>query len=223
MNIKIVAVVMLFILGALFCYNKLDKNVEGFDISKDCPNLLIKKGKKLHLIYKNKAKIPGVNPVIFDNLEEYVEFLEWQRAKNIKCPILYFEETYDVQNNRTFRMLPDPIEKQSGLPTVKKTQIPLQPLYDANHDDLPYNQNSSAGFDPQDQYVGAFTPLDRNFNFQGEKSINPMDTNWGGALYSRKIVNAVTSNKKKKSDKIKERNFNTTNKEVNRPILNALK
>ena len=99
-------------------------------------------------------------------------------------------------------MLPDPIEKQSGLPTVKKTQIPLLPLYDANHDDLPYNQNSSAGFDPQDQYVGAFTPLDRNFNFEGEKSINPMDTNWGGAIYSRKIVNAITSNKKKKSDKI---------------------
>ena len=223
MNFKIICVLTLFILGSIFYSNNLNKPLkEGFDISKDCPNILVKKGKELHLIYKNKARVPGVNPLVFDNLEEYVEFVEWQRSKNIKCPILYFEETYDAQNNETYRMLPDPVEKQAGLPTVKKQQIPLQPLYDANHDDMPYNRNSFAGFDPDDQYVGAFTPLDRNYNFEGEKSINAMDTNWGGTSYSRNIVNAATNNKVKKSDKNQKEIASRYNKEINEPIIRAL-
>lgn len=221
MNFKIVCVYLLFILGAIFYSNNYYKNKEGFGVSKECPNLLVKKGKEIHLIYKNKAKIPGVNPLVFDNLEEYVEFAEWQRAKKIKCPILYFEETYDAQNNQTFRMLPDPVDKQAGLPITKKQEIPMQPLYDANHDDMPYNRHSYAGFDPDDQYVGAFTPLDRNFNFDGKKSINAMDTNWGGESYSRTKVDSMnpgSSNKNKNQKEIIER----YGKEINEPIIRAL-
>tara|TARA_B100001057_G_scaffold498702_1_gene606658 strand:+ start:3323 stop:3991 length:669 start_codon:yes stop_codon:yes gene_type:complete len=222
MNFKIICIILFFILGFLFYSTNLKTQKEGFSISKDCPNLLVKKGEKIHLIYKNKAKIPGVNPMIFDNLEEYVEFLEWQRSKNIKCPVLYFEETYDAQNNRTFRMLPDPVDKKAGLPTTQKKQIPLQPLYDANHDDAPYNRNSFAGFDPQDQYVGAFTPLDRNFNFSGEKSVNAMDTNWGGVMYTRNIVDS-TNKKSKKSQDIQKEIQSRYGKAINEPVVRALK
>ena len=54
MNFKIVCVYLLFILGAIFYSNNYYKNKEGFGVSKECPNLLVKKGKDIHLIYKNK-------------------------------------------------------------------------------------------------------------------------------------------------------------------------
>jgi len=54
-----------------------------------CPNLLIQKGPKYYLYNSNVAQVPGVNPIEFNNLEEYTEFLEWQRAFGIRCPVLY--------------------------------------------------------------------------------------------------------------------------------------
>ena len=183
---KIFVIVTIFILGLLFCGNyKHDDLVEGFSNS-ECPNLLIQKGKELHLIYSGKAKIPGVNPIKFKNLEDYNEFLNWQRAKGIRCPVLYFQQTYDAQNKKGYRMLPNMTEKQGGLPSA----APKQPLYDANHDDKPYNINSYPGFDSQDQYVGANTPLDNMFESHDKVSSNAMDVNWGGAAYSENSVSS---------------------------------
>ena len=195
--IKIAIMFLIFISGFVFFYNHTPKK-EGFDISMDCPNLLIQKGKKLHLIYKNKARVPGVNPLVFENLEEYVEFIEWQRTRGIRCPILYFDQTFDTQGNIGYRMLPDPVDKNGGLsshiPPPSKMP-PVKPLYDANHDDPPFNKNSNAGFDPEDQYVGAYTYLDRNFDSQEKPSINAMDTGWGGVAYSRKKVESLNLDK----------------------------
>ena len=95
---KLIIIAIIFILGLLFCCNYKHSDIkEGFESSSECPNLLVQKGKELHLIYSNKARIPGVNPIKFKNLEDYVEFLNWQRAKGIRCPVLYFQETYDAQ------------------------------------------------------------------------------------------------------------------------------
>ena len=186
--IKTCIIVIIFLLGLLFCmrYSHSDL-VEGFASKGQCPNLLVQKGNEIHLIYTNKARIPGVNPVKFKNLEEYVEFLDWQRAKGIHCPVLYFQETYDAQNNKGYRMLPDLVEKQGGLPTAPRTASE-QPLFDANRDDMPFNQNSYPAFDAQDQYVGAYTPLDKIFKSNEPVSASPMDVNWGGKKFSEKQV-----------------------------------
>jgi|TARA_B100000795_G_scaffold150866_1_gene113022 hypothetical protein len=185
---KIFIIIIIFILGLLFCGNyKHCDLVEGFSNS-ECPNLLIQKGKELHLIYSNKARIPGVNPIKFKNLEDYNEFLNWQRAKGIRCPVLYFQQTFDAQNKKGYRMLPDITEKQGGLSSAAIAE--KQPLYDANHDDAPYNVNSYPGFDAQDQYVGANTNLDDIFNSSEKVSANAMDVNWGGAAYAEKSVDS---------------------------------
>lgn len=196
MNIKLSLIAIIFVLGLLYCFNNTSKEaIENFetinklDIANECPNLLIQKGNKLHLIYKNKAKIPGVNPLVFNNLEEYVEFLDWQRSKGIKCPVLYFQKTYDAQNNSGYRMMPDVIEKQGGLSSFAPPQAQMQPLYDSNHDDPPYNKNSYPGFDADDQNIGVYTPLDRDFHSNEEKSANAMDLQWGGLEYSDDQVN----------------------------------
>ena len=177
-----------FILGIIFCTsNTTESFYEGFGNKDNCYNLLIKKGSKLHLLNTKKAKIPGVNPIIFDNLEEYAEFVEWQQHMNIKCPALYLEETYNTQNKKGLRMLDDPINPKAGLSSNISREAPSQLLRDANRDDPPFNENQYAGIDPMDQYVGVQTPLDKVTSNAFEHS-SAMDNKWKGPTISREIV-----------------------------------
>lgn len=191
MNTKLIVIVFLFLIGLYFCSNyksgDLLENYQNFDVS-NCPDLLIKKGSQLHLLNSKKAKIPGVNPIKFNNLEEYAEYVKWSKKVGIKCPILYYEQTYNTQNERGFRMLDDPLNPSAGLPSNIQRQAPRQMLTDANRDDPPYNQNNFSGFDGQDQYIGVKTPLD-NINLQSDKgSLTPIDSNWCGASCTEKAV-----------------------------------
>ena len=168
----------------------LNSKSEGFEsyfenIPSKCPNVLIKKDGKYILKNNRKADIPGVNPIEFDNLEEYVEFIEWQRSQGIRCPVLYLEETNDAQGGISYKMYDNPRNPSYGLPPrrLKKEQK----LVDAMH-----NKGSYPGFDEQNQYVGVFTPLDALHNVENttaialeEPSDNAMDTNWGGTDFSR--------------------------------------
>ena len=63
---------------------------EGFNTD-NCPNLLIQKGSEIHLVNSNKAEVPGVNPITFKNLEEYVEYMKWMKANNINCLFIHIE------------------------------------------------------------------------------------------------------------------------------------
>ena len=60
----------------------------------ECPNYLVEENNKIYLYNKKKTNIPGVNPIIFNNLEEYVQFLEFQRSKGIHCPVLELKKSY---------------------------------------------------------------------------------------------------------------------------------
>ena len=94
--------ILVFLIG-LFFYSKGGAS-DGFTTRSPsqprCPNLLIQKGSRFYLYNSKLAQVPGVNPVEFDNLEDYTEFLDWQRSQNIRCPVLYLQETYDTQGNR---------------------------------------------------------------------------------------------------------------------------
>jgi hypothetical protein len=98
-----------------------------------CPNMLIQKGAAFYLYNTKLAEVPGVNPVRFNNLEEYVEFLDWQRSQGIRCPVLYLQEVYDSQGNMTYKARPCVTEPQGGLPPTTAsldanvTQFPSRP------------------------------------------------------------------------------------------------
>jgi len=81
-----------------------------------CPNLLIQKDSKFYLSNSKLAEVPGVNPIQFDNLEEYTEFLDWQRSQGIRCPVLYLQSTYDAQGKQVYKARPSVSEPQAGLP-----------------------------------------------------------------------------------------------------------
>ena len=89
--------ILIFLMGLYVssCYGN-GKIFEGFEgKDKRCPNMLVQIDKNYFLYNSNLAKIPGVNPIRFNNLEEYVEFLDWQKSQGINCPVLYLQKTYD--------------------------------------------------------------------------------------------------------------------------------
>jgi len=178
-----------------------------------CPDLLIQKGSNFFLYNSKLAQVPGVNPIEFGNLEDYTEFLDWQRSQGIRCPVLYLQETYDAQGNRVYKARPSVSEPQAGLPPSSAAPVgvasqvkpiaeaSLDPvgdqaypnptlLVDATRNDPPYNKNSYPAYDQTDYYVGTTTPLDK-MNFQQEKapvSPDPMDPNWGGSDYTQSLI-----------------------------------
>jgi len=199
-----------FLIGLYFYIKYSDpKSLESLENNKTprCPNILIQKGCKFYLYNSKVSKVPGVNPIEFSNLEDYVEFLDWQRSRGIRCPVLYVQQTYDAQGNPVYKVRPSVTEPQSGLPPSIATSIgniihedsvntniavPPNPtlLVDATRNDKPYNMNSYPSFDQTSYYVGTTTPLD-DMNTQNENMLfspNPMDPNWGGADYTDKLI-----------------------------------
>jgi len=195
MYLKILLAII-FMIGLCFYLKCSDANyVEGLknNIENRCPNILIQHDKSFYLYNSKLAKIPGVNPIEFENLEDYVEFLDWQRSQGIRCPVLYLQKTYDAQGNLVYKTRPGVTNLQGGLPPTLST-IPRKPnptlLVDATRNDPPYNTNSYPGFDQSSYYVGTTTPLD-NISQQQENMLyspDPMDDNWGGIEYTQSLV-----------------------------------
>lgn len=178
-------IIFAFIMGIIFCAKYSQKNIfENFDNKSNCPTLLVRRGNKIMLLNKNKAEVPGVNPIFFNNLEEYTEFYEWQKSQGIYCPVLHFSEIEDAQGNTRYRMLDDIFTPRAGYDSYMKNNRKVKPLYDANHNSPPFNSHSYPGFDPQSQNTGRFTALDKIFNDNSLKSSNAMDTNWAGREYT---------------------------------------
>lgn len=197
---KIIISLFIFLLGLYISMNYTSKMVENMaNPQYECPDIILKKGNRIFLKKSGKAEIPGINPIVFENLEEYVEFLNWQRSQNIRCPVLYLEESYNAQGKRVYKMRPNLFYPQGGLnsynpedPQVLPTSPKYEesPLIDASRDDPPYNRNSYPGFDQDNQYIGLEVPIDKLFHEQEKnvKSDNPMDSNWGGVKYSQDSV-----------------------------------
>jgi hypothetical protein len=194
MEYKYIILSFIFLTG-LYYYVYNPKLLEGYttkSASLRCPNLLIQKGSKYYLYNSNIAKIPGVNPIEFNNLEEYTEFLDWQRSVGIRCPVLYLQHSYDAQGKRVYRERPNVDDLEGGLPPVVSVPPPLRytPLIDATRNDPPYNEGSFPAHDQTSFYVGALTPLDaiKTSHEHMLYSDNAMDPNWGGPEYTNALV-----------------------------------
>lgn len=202
MGIKNVLITILFIMVTYFVltYTTADfkeaLTIKGSD--SNCPNVLIQKGAQLYLYNSKKKEIPGVNPVVFNNLEEYVEFVEFQRATGTICPVLYLQHTDEANGTQSYKIRPSPTNLQGGLSGVPASELPSSPpprqyitkLLDASRNDPPYNVNSYPGYDTSNVDQGEFTP-DMMLDYIAEStglSPNPMDPNWGGADFTQALV-----------------------------------
>jgi len=143
MNYKLSFIIIIFIFGFFFIYStnnpqlsqSFNSTIENFDddntsasnessdsnsvinkVPSNCPDVLIQKGKVFYLYNSKRVKVPGVNPIKFDDLEEYTEFLEWQRSQGITCPILFLQHAYDIQGESVYKNHPSPDNISSGAP-----------------------------------------------------------------------------------------------------------
>jgi len=117
---KIISIVIVFLLGLYFITHT--NNMESFEpklkTAENCPDVLIQKGSEMFLYNTKRAEIPGVNPIKFANLEEYIEFTEWQRSQGILCPILYLQHSFDAQGESVYKARPSPTNLMGGLPNL---------------------------------------------------------------------------------------------------------
>ena len=193
MSLLTYLILLVFLAGIYFYAKTADPHYyEGLTNNNQvrCPNILIQKGAKFYLYNSKVAKVPGVNPVEFDNLEEYTEFLDWQRSQGIRCPVLFLQQSYDTQGNEVYKSRPGVTEQQGGLPPSGPVYPNQSLLVDATQNDPPYNINSMPAHDQTSYYIGTTTPLD-TMNQQKENllySDDPMDPNWGGQDYTQNLV-----------------------------------
>lgn len=209
--------ILVFLIGLYFYARCADpKYAEGYtnqNAKPRCPNLLIQKDSKFYLYNSKLAQVPGVNPIEFDNLEEYTEFLDWQRSQGIRCPVLYLQSTYDAQGNAVYKVRPSVSEPQFGLPPsaaapmgIASQVSPIMEsslgdpnalaypnptlLVDATRNDPPYNKGSYPAYDESSYYIGTTTPLDMMDVSQEQAQVSPnaMDPNWGGAEYTQSLL-----------------------------------
>lgn len=190
-KINISLCLILFALGILFVStNKPKQLIEPFIFNRRCPNILLQHGTDIFLFNSRLARIPGRNPIRFNNLNEYVQYLRWERSQGKKCPVLFLQHTYDAQGNETFVQRTSPFNLEGGniqIPIVRNEEM-RSLLINATRNNPPFNENLFPGFDPKNQYEGLITPLDKMFHSDKLVSANPMDTNWGGVEFTKSLI-----------------------------------
>jgi len=169
--VKLTVIFVIFTLGIYFCSTVTHKDfIENFiDENQHCADLLIKKDSKIFLYNSKVAYVPGVNPVVFNNLEEYTEYVEWQKTQGLYCDVLYLEHGFDAQNNSKYDLKPNPDDPHGGLG-----------VYNALHtkDDISAKIQSFNEISEE---------LDHSYN-KTKQSANAMKTNWGGPQFARQQV-----------------------------------
>ena len=173
--LKLIIIVLIFLLGMYFCATFTHKEfIETFiseNKNRECPDLLIQKGSEIYLYNSKVEYVPGVNPTKFNNLEEYTEYVEWQRSQGLTCPVLFLQHSYDAQNNSKYDLRPSPFNLQGGLNIHSADKLIEDPKI--NDKILAFNN--------------IFDDIRENSK-RGGSSANAMNTNWGGVEFSRKQV-----------------------------------
>lgn len=218
-NLFILFLVITFLSGIYFCathevhYGSIESMENSGEIANDlsgptvieCPDLLIKSGNSLLLYNSRMEEKPGVNPLPFYSLDEYINYLEIQRAKGVICPVLFLQEENNTQGQSVYRIRPDVFNQDGGLPNTRPMNFKgfstasidvsrnAIPLVDATIDNPPWNGGGYSGFDPTGQHIGQYTTLDalHDSTYKGQNlSENPMDDNWGGVIYTKTAVDS---------------------------------
>lgn len=178
---------ILFITTIYFIISTCIKEKEGFVTGivppSSCPNILIKKDGKIYLQNTKKAMVPGVNPIVFDNLEDYSEFVQWQHSNGIHCPVLQLEKVYDIEGKENYKiqtdiMNPLILPPMKSYPPSSTIQVPL-----STEDNI----SPSSDIPPPPPEM---PPVQDSASLNNPlyPSPNPMDPNWGGPEYTQSLI-----------------------------------
>ena len=158
----------------------------------NCPDLLIKSGSTL-LLLNTKLPRSDTNPLPFYSLDEYIQYSEVQKRSGIHCPVLFLQEEINTQGHQVYRARSDPHSYEGALPATPNVYNNPESPYkyiDASRESNVFNRNLYAGFDPTGLYIGRYSELDKihDSTNMGPLSDNPMDSGWGGVVYTHNVV-----------------------------------
>ena len=201
MNMNIKRIALFFFSLILFClginvvvkYSNIDKReFEPFNsnYNHSCENLLIKKGDKYHLKNTRIPKSPGVNPIIFDHLEDYISYMEQQREKGKICPVLFLENvstTQGTESKKVYSINHDTSMSNGYMPGLSfiTDNIEMERNLNADSEHNPWSFEAS---DPSRYTNGLYTNTDAIYHSNEKISPNPMDSNWGGVKFTRDMI-----------------------------------
>lgn len=187
---RLLLTLLVFVLGIYFIIKKpYIMNREYFEnkeeIPDKCPNMLILKDNKFYLFNSKRKIVPGVNPIVFNSLDEYSKFIEWQNNNGIHCPVLHLQYTTNPQNEDLMVIKPSVFSTNASA-LNKTSSLSKNNMNNNEHDNdnIKYNTNMYSGFDKYNQTIGITTQLDEKFISKDEISDNPMDPHWGGNKYT---------------------------------------
>lgn len=106
--LSIIVVIILVILF-VYLYTRFSEGLIG---SEKCPDMLIQKGNK-YLLYNTYIPESSTNPLVFDNLSQYVEHINEENKKGNKCPILFVQQVLGTQGETTYKLRNDPANPQA--------------------------------------------------------------------------------------------------------------
>ena len=97
-------------------------------LSIDCPTKLMRRGNQIILLNENVPEVPGKNPIYFDTLDDYIYYMQVERAQTgKKCPILYLKED-DATVPEVPTPTPDTSQANAIAQYFQPTQTPQQLL-----------------------------------------------------------------------------------------------
>ena len=152
----------------------MDKEISAQENQESCPTLLIKRGNKLMLFNKNMPEIQGENPIFFDNLEQYTDYVQTQRALyNEECPILFLQEENNAQGENVYKL----------RKTVGTTVDPL--MMSSVHDYFQNHTNVMPQFAPP-VAPNPFNKIPQNYDLvNAGKTVPYKDANRDGKPYNQ--------------------------------------
>jgi hypothetical protein len=149
-----ILIIVMFIWGLLFVIRQ-PIEPESF-VGDNCQTTLIKDGNNILLFDSTKATVPGVNPIKLKSLEEYKEYINWQRANHIRCPILHLEKVYTTQGSEMYEIRQNFLTNNHEVgsnPDFIDERGPKK-CNDATLSRPPFNSNQFPGFDKENQTQG---------------------------------------------------------------------
>jgi hypothetical protein len=205
--------IIVFLIG-LYFYAKTSnpKYAEGLTNNSNssgqrCPDLLVQKGSRFYLYNTKLAEVPGVNPIEFENLEDYTEFLAWQKSQNISCPVLVLQSSFDTQGHEIYKLRPSVTDTQGGLNPLASPKVDApnastnliqnhgQQQGQTQGQTQGQQQNTTATL--QSSGVTEDSPSDKNNTNKKKKktkkaddalSPDAMEENWGGTVFTQKAI-----------------------------------
>jgi len=181
-------------------FDNLDQYIKYVKIQKDvykqnCPVLFLQEevnaqGQNVYRLRKTEGTSTNVDPLMLGSLTDY--FKNQTNVMPKFAPPVGPQAFNQVQPNMQLPLSNVGVNN-TMMPPLEQTQQPQMAQYeDASRDNKPYNQGFFA-FDPTNQYVGRYTVIDQIHDStktqnQNGLSDNPMDQNWGGAVFTNKQV-----------------------------------